>query len=95
MWKVQQGETYGHEVYDDDDGAIVARVVTPRKPSQTKARQAEALRRANVIAAAPELMEALREIVEQFERTRMSVPADLADSIRVFGKAALAKAEGK
>jgi hypothetical protein len=50
---------------------------------------------ARLIAAAPEMYEALRDIIEQAERTKMMLPADLADAIRVFGRAALAKAEGR
>ena len=49
---------------------------------------------AQVIEAAPDMLDALKDIVEQFERTRIAVPADLADSIRVFGKAAISKATG-
>ncbi len=37
----------------------------------------------------PSLVEALRDIVEQFEKTNVMVGADLSDSIRVFGKNAL------
>lgn len=40
-----------------------------------------------------EMLEALKDIVEQFEATRLSVGVDLADSIRVFGKGAIAKVE--
>lgn len=39
--------------------------------------------------AGRKMFEALADIVEQFERTRMRVPADLSDSIRIFGKQAL------
>lgn len=48
-----------------------------------------------LMAAAPDMYEALRDIVEQAEKTMLPIPADLADSIRVFGRAALEKAEGK
>jgi hypothetical protein len=49
---------------------------------------------AQVIEAAPDMLDALRDIVAQFEKTQVPVPADLADSIRVFGKAAISKATG-
>ena len=49
---------------------------------------------ARLIAASPELLDALQDIVEQAEKTSMMLPADLSDSIRVFGKAAIAKATG-
>jgi hypothetical protein len=56
---------------------------------------AESVVDARLIAAAPELLEALEDIVEQSERTNMALPPDLADSIRVFGKAAIRKAKGE
>ncbi len=49
---------------------------------------------AHLIASAPDMYEALKEIIELDEQTRLPMGADLADSIRVFGKQALAKAEG-
>lgn len=55
----------------------------------------EVLANGVLIAAAPELLEALNGIVEQFEKSRAMVPADLADEIRLFGKQAIAKAIGK
>lgn len=45
--------------------------------------------------AAPEMYEALKDIIEQAARTHLMLGADLADSINVFGKQALAKAEGR
>lgn len=42
-----------------------------------------------------DLYEALEDIINQAEATHLPIGADLADSIRVFGKQALAKAEGK
>ena len=47
-----------------------------------------------LIASLPDVYEALKDIVEQADKTRVMLPADLADSIRVFGKQALAKAGG-
>ena len=49
---------------------------------------------AHLIAAAPDLLEALEDIVKQFEKTIFMTGPDLADSIRVFGKQAIAKARG-
>jgi len=47
---------------------------------------------AKLIAAAPELLEALQDIVKQADLTKMQISVDLADSIRVFGKNAIKKA---
>ncbi len=49
---------------------------------------------ARLIAAAPDLFEALEDIIKQFEKSKLMVGADLADSIRIFGKNAIAKALG-
>ncbi len=49
---------------------------------------------ARLIAAAPELLEALEDIIEQADLTLFRIGPDLADSIRVFGKPAVAKAKG-
>lgn len=38
------------------------------------------------------LLEALKDIVQQAELTRAMLPPDLADSIRIFGKQAIAEA---
>lgn len=46
-----------------------------------------------LIAAAPCLLEALKDIIEQFEALRGPRPPDLSDSILVLGKRAIAKAE--
>ena len=40
-----------------------------------------------------ELLEALKDIVEQAEKTKTMLPADLADSINIFGKQAIKNAE--
>ncbi|MDD4970845.1 MAG: hypothetical protein PHT07_15565 [Paludibacter sp.] len=45
-----------------------------------------------LILAAKDMYFALQDIIEQFEKTKMPVPIDLADSIRVFGIPALKKA---
>ena len=45
--------------------------------------------------AIKEMYEALQDIVKEASRTHLPIGADLADSINVFGKQALAKAEGK
>lgn len=39
------------------------------------------------------MLDALKDIVETYDKTRLPLSADLADSIRVFGKAAIAQAE--
>jgi hypothetical protein len=46
------------------------------------------------IEAAYDMLEALKDIIDQAEKTSIALPADLSDSIRVLGKAAVAKAEG-
>jgi len=46
-------------------------------------------------AAAPEMLEALKDIVEQYQKTRLPVGPDLGDSIRVFGQQAISQAERK
>jgi hypothetical protein len=40
------------------------------------------------------MYEALRDVVELAERSKMALPPDLADAIRVFARTALSKAEG-
>ncbi|HRY33427.1 MAG TPA: hypothetical protein P5531_10715 [Bacteroidales bacterium] len=45
-----------------------------------------------LIAAAPDLLDALIDIIEQFECTTIDVGADLADSIRIFGRKAVHQA---
>jgi len=45
---------------------------------------------AHLIAAAPDMYEALEDIIKQAEKSHMMLPPDLADSIKVFGKQALA-----
>lgn len=39
-----------------------------------------------------DLVEALEDIVNQAKNTKMAIPADLSDSIRIFGDKALRKA---
>ncbi len=39
------------------------------------------------------LLEALKDIVEQAEKTKIMLPADLADSIKILGKQAIKNAE--
>lgn len=49
---------------------------------------------ADLIAAAPDLLATLEDIIEQAEKTMLLLGADLADSIMVLGKEAVAKARG-
>ena len=44
--------------------------------------------------AADDMYAALEDIIEQAEKSLLPLGADLADSIRVFGKQAVAEAEG-
>jgi hypothetical protein len=44
--------------------------------------------------AANQMLQALKDVVEQADKTSLMLPADLADSIRVFGRAAIAAAGG-
>lgn len=50
---------------------------------------------ANLIAAAPDMYEALEDIINQAKKTKMPIPADLADSIHILGERALRKARGE
>ena len=45
--------------------------------------------------AAPELLRACKDVVKEVEKTKLPLGADLADSIFVLGKQAIASAEGK
>lgn len=54
---------------------------------------AEFERNALLLVSAPRLLEALEDIIEQAEKTRLPLGADLADSIRVFGRQAVAVAK--
>lgn len=45
--------------------------------------------------ALPDFYEALKDIIKQANMSRLAIGADLADSINVFGKQAIAKAEAK
>ena len=47
----------------------------------------------NIESQKAELLEALKDIVEQAEKTKTMLPADLADSINIFGKQAIKNAE--
>jgi hypothetical protein len=47
-----------------------------------------------LVLAAPALLAALEDIVEEAKKTIMMLPADLADSIRVFAVPAIAAARG-
>lgn len=49
----------------------------------------------SVVYQRNELLEVLQDIVLQYEKSSFPIGADLADSIRVFGKAAIAKATGE
>jgi len=49
---------------------------------------------ANLAKAAPKMAEALEDIIAQAAKTRLMMGVDLADSIKVFGKQALAEAKG-
>ena len=72
-------------------GADNRLIATPNKKDTDELRA----ERAHLIAAAPDMYEALEDIIEQAEKTNLLIGADLADSIRVFGKIALKKARGE
>ena len=64
----------------------------PHEHDQTK-REKQIIKYYNELVY--DLREALEDIIEQAEKTHLPLGADLADSIRVFGKQALAKVRGK
>jgi hypothetical protein len=77
--------------YTPERLAAIGNGILERRAREAKAR-ADQDARQRIEDAAPELLEALKDIVQQSET--LALPADLADAIRVFGKAAIAKAEG-
>ena len=86
-WKLRRHGLY-QEVYVD----------TPEKPRSKQYTICVDIGRdenAHLLVAAADMYEALKDIIEQAEKTHLPIGADLADSIRVFGKQAIAKAEGK
>lgn len=52
----------------------------------------ENIANAKLIAAAPDLLQALLDIIVQAERLPYGLPADLSDSIKILGKQAIKKA---
>jgi len=89
-WKVTE-TPYARVV--TDDGVGIANYYDSDFTKRPRFWQAKV--NATLGAAAPEMYEALKDIIEQAEKTHLPIGADLADSIRVFGKQAIAKAEGK
>lgn len=63
-------------------------------PEEAQQYAEEDRKRMSLISAAPEMLEALEDIVDQWVRTRQQVPPDLSDSIRVFAQKAIQKARG-
>ena len=53
------------------------------------------LSNARLISAAPDLLETMKDIVEEASKTPMILPVDLSDSINVLGKQSIDRAEGK
>lgn len=45
--------------------------------------------------AVDDMYEALEDIINQAKKTKMPIPADLADSIHILGERALCKARGE
>lgn len=80
-------------VHDRD---MMNRPISPYIRDETGSIIATCSRRedADRLAAWPLMLEALRDIVAQAERTKMMLPADLADAIRVFGRVAIKAATG-
>lgn len=90
-WTVQDGDFGPQIVCDDqDDNTVLIAEVNPYHEDD-KTIQANA----RLIVAAPDMYEALKDIIAEAEKSHLTIGADLDDSIRVFGKQALAKAEGK
>jgi len=50
---------------------------------------------AALIAAAPDMYEALKGLIEEYEKCKGSVPTDLSDEINIFCRAALKLARGE
>jgi hypothetical protein len=90
-WEIRNGSAGPYITAKDDKGNHVAIAqVFPRGLAgcETKGN-------ACLMKAAPKMAEALEDIIAQAEKTHLMLGPDLADSIRVFGKQALAEAKGE
>lgn len=75
-----------------ESGRLIANCMSYSSNRNAQQIYEENLANSRLIKAAPDMFEALLDIIQQLELAKTPVPADLADSIRVFGKAAIKKA---
>jgi hypothetical protein len=94
-WQWEGDAGYGHDKLSAPSGTVLGIDLSwSLEPGEGLDGQSLELSDADarLIAAAPEMLEALQDILHQYEKSRMMIGADLADSISVFGRQAITKA---